>query len=161
MHLGSHVKGRAHSQPARFSVAYTMCIAGLTDRTDEVFAPFNPKVLVIGDHDLTGKGRLGVRDFDEVRAVLVSDGHPPLIWTHYPLADVPPGHVNIHGYLHVTPPSRSRHIDVSVEQLDYEPISLARLRRLAQGLARGEFPPGATTLERIRYIEDASGSTGD
>ena len=114
-------------------------------------------MLVIGNHDLTGKGQLRVRGFDEVRAVLVSDGNPPLIWTHYPLADVPSGCVNIHGHIHALPPTRSRHINVSVEQLDYAPISLARLRCLAQALVKRKFPTGDTTLERIRRIEDVRG----
>ena len=116
-------------------------------------APGARKVLVIGNHDLTGKGQLRVRGFDEVSAVLVTGGNPPLIWTHYPLIDVPSGVVNVHGHTHATPPGRTRHINVSVEQLDYAPISLARLRRLAQALVREEFPPGITTLERVRNIE--------
>ena len=120
-------------------------------------APGQAKVLVIGNHDLTGKGQLRVRGFNDVRAVLISDGNPPLIWTHYPLADVPPGCVNIHGHIHASPPTRSRHINVSVEQLDYAPVSLSRLRRLAQALVERRFPPGATTLERVRNVETETG----
>ena len=121
-------------------------------------APGARKVLVIGNHDLTGKGELRVKGFDEVHAVLVSGQNPPLIWTHYPLIDVPAGAVNVHGHTHGTPPGRTRHINVSVEQLDYAPISLARLRRLAQVLVSGEFPAGTTTLERVRNTERPSGS---
>ena len=120
-------------------------------------APGRRKVLVIGNHDLTGKGALRVGGFDEVRLALVSGGEPPLIWTHYPLSVVPPGHVNLHGHLHGTPPGRSRHINVSVEQLSYRPVSLARLRRLARALVKGESPAGGTTLERICRIERAEG----
>lgn len=123
-------------------------------------APGRRKVLVIGNHDLTGKGALRIGGFDEVRIALVSGGEPPFIWTHYPLGTVPPGHVNLHGHLHGSPPGRSRHINVSVEQLDYRPVSLARLRRLARALARGESPAGDTTLARIRRIE-LGGGTGD
>ena len=111
------------------------------------------KVLVIGNHDLTGKGQLRVRGFDRVCAVLVSGGNPPLIWTHYPLTRVPAGYVNVHGHTHGTPAGRSRHINVSVEQLDYRPIALSRLEALARRLVVGEYPPGSTTLERIRCIE--------
>ena len=76
---------------------------------------------------------------------MVSDGEPPLIWTHYPLREVPKGHVNIHGHVHDDPPRRTPHINVSVEQLDYSPIPL-------HVLVRGEYPKGKTTLERLQAI---------
>ena len=60
---------------------------------------------------------------------------------------------NIHGHAHGAPPGRSAHINVAVEQLDYEPVGLDRLRRLARALAAGHYPPGATTLERIAHLE--------
>ena len=117
-------------------------------------APGRAKVLVIGNHDLTGKGQLRVKGFDEVRAVLVSGQNLPLIWTHYPLIEVPRGVVNVHGHTHGTPAGRSRHINVSVEQLDYRPIALSRLEALARRLVVGEYPPGSTTLERVLCIEN-------
>ena len=89
---------------------------------------------------------------------MVSAGAPPLVWTHYPLVDVPAGHVNIHGHAHGAPPGRSAHINVAVEQLDYEPVGLGRLRRLARALAAGHYPPGATTLERIAHLEQERGA---
>ena len=59
------------------------------------------------------------------------------------------GHVNIHGHTHRNlKPAGSPHINVSVEQLDYRPVELSRLRRLAQALVAGQTPPGETTLER-------------
>ena len=74
--------------------------------------------------------------------------------------DVPEGHVNIHGHAHGAPPRRSAHINVAVEQLDYQPVGLDRLRRLARALAAGHYPPGATTLERIAHLEQQSGAGG-
>ena len=85
-----------------------------------------------------------------------SIGAPPLVCTHYPLAEVPEGHVNIHGNAHGTPPGGSAHINVAVEQLDYEPVGLDRLRRLARALVAGHYPPGATTLERIALLEQGA-----
>ena len=70
--------------------------------------------------------------------------------------DIPAGHVNIHGHAHGTPPGRSAHINVAVEQLDNEPVGLDRLRRLARALATGHYPPGATTLERIAHLEQGA-----
>ena len=65
--------------------------------------------------------------------------------------------MNIHGHAHGAPPGRSAHIDVAVEQLDYEPAGLDRLRRLTRALAGGHYPPGATTLERIAHLEQGGG----
>ena len=123
-------------------------------------SPARHKHLVIGNHDLTGLGELRVQGFDDVWSVMVSAGTPPLVWTHYPLAEVPEGHVNIHGHSHGAPPGRSPHINVAVEQLDYEPVRLDRLRRLAQALVGEHYPPGATTIERIAHLEQGEDAGG-
>ena len=65
---------------------------------------------------------------------------------------VPDGYVNIHGHQHDDLPTRTPHINVSVEQLDYAPVPLTALRALAQTLVRNEYPAGRTTLERLRAI---------
>ena len=76
----------------------------------------------------------------------------------HPLDDVPDGWVNVHGHEHHTPPRRSPHINVSVEQFNYRPILLDRLRRLAQHVVVGDSPPGTTTLERSRWLEMEHGA---
>ena len=111
------------------------------------------KHLVIGNHDLTGAGRLRIDGFDMIGAVLFVDGDPPLVFTHIPLTDVPEGCVNVHGHTHDETPRTTPHINVSVEQLDYRPVALPRLRRLAGRLVAGHYPGGATTLERIDAVE--------
>ena len=79
-------------------------------------APGRTKVLVVGNHDLTGRGHLRTEGFDRVTALLTSHGDPPLIWTHAALPNVPPGHVNIHGHEHsLLHPADSPHINVLVE----------------------------------------------
>lgn len=110
------------------------------------------KRLVFGNHDLTGSGRLRVDGFDDICSVLCADGDPPLAFTHLPLAEVPAGWVNVHGHTHNEPPGRSPHINVSVEQIDYRPLALARIRALARELVAGRYPPGATTLQRIAAL---------
>ena len=110
------------------------------------------KRLVIGNHDLTGSGNLRVDGFDDVCSVLCANGDPPLVFTHIPLSSVPDGAVNIHGHTHEETPRRSPHINVSVEQIDYRPVALQRLRVLAQELAAGRHPPGETTLERLAAV---------
>ena len=87
--------------------------------------------LVIGNHDVSGSGYLRLDGFDSAWSLMVSTGEPPLIWTHYPLTNVPEGYVNIHGHEHDSPPVHSPHINVSVEQLDYRPVRLVDLRPLA------------------------------
>ncbi len=69
-------------------------------------------------------------------------------------SNVPAGHINIHGHQHrALKPAGSPHVNVSVEQLDYRPVSLVRLRRFAGALVAGGRPAGETTLERIEAIE--------
>ena len=116
-------------------------------------APGRHRHLVIGNHDLGGDGQVRTQGFDSTWSVLTSAGDPPLLWTHYPLEQVPEGHVNIHGHTHGTPPGRSPHINVAVEQFEYEPVRLDRLRLLARALVRGHYPPGSSTLEQIASLE--------
>ena len=115
--------------------------------------PARHKHLVIGNHDLTGLGELRAQGFDDVWSVMVSPGAPPLVWTHFPLAEVPDGHVNIHGHRHGAPQGHSPHINIAVEQLEHEPVRLDRLRLLAQALIRGRYPPGVSTIERVATLE--------
>ena len=115
--------------------------------------PGRRKILVIGNHDLTNSGRLRTLGFDEAWALLVSDEDPPLIWTHAPLPHVPNGHVNVHGHLHNESLGGSKHINVSVEQIEYRPLPLKSVRRLAQAIVVGKYPDGSTTLERVRSLE--------
>ena len=110
------------------------------------------RTLVIGNHDLTGTGDLRARGFDEYLSVLVAPGDPPLIMTHYPLGEVPAGHVNVHGHQHDAAPTRTPHINVSVEQTGYRPLVLGDVRRLAASIAAEDYPPGRTTKERIEHI---------
>ena len=111
------------------------------------------KLLVAGNHDLTGSGSLRVAGFDQVSSLLCLKGDPPIVCTHLPLASLPDGWVNVHGHTHDEPPQRSAHINVSLEQLDYQPVSLERVRTLARELAAGRYPPGKTTLEQLAKLE--------
>ena len=85
---------------------------------------------------------------------MVSDGEPPLIWTHYPQKRVPDGYVNVHGHIHnPVPPTKTPHINVAVEQLVYRPVRLSYLRALARELVDGRYPAGGTTLERLESMQ--------
>ena len=115
------------------------------------------KILVPGNHDFSGTGELRAKGFDEVCAILYAEGNPKLIFTHVPIrADhLPEGWVNVHGHAHNDPPTDTPHINISVEQLDYRPVALSRLRLLSSAIGRGVCPPGNTTLERITRLEAA------
>ena len=118
--------------------------------------PGKRKILVPGNHDVTARGGvLRVEGFDAVYAMLFATGEPQLVFTHVPLREVPDGWVNIHGHVHDSPATNTPHINVSVEQLDFEPVRLSRLRRLGTALAAGRYPPGSTTLERLEALEQA------
>ena len=114
------------------------------------------KQLVVGNHDLTGSGVLRVDGFDDICSTLNVDGDPPLAFTHMPLAEVPDGFVNVHGHTHDETPRRSRHINVSVEQLEYRPVALGRIKALGRELLAERYPDGQTTLERIASVEGAA-----
>ncbi len=110
------------------------------------------KHLVLGNHDLTGSGKVRVDGFDLMSSLVCIKGDPPIVCTHLPLATLPDGWVNVHGHTHDALPRRSPHINVSVEQLDYAPVALRRLQLLARELVSARYPPGKTTLERLASI---------
>ena len=105
----------------------------------------------MGNYDLWNNGELRTEGFDEARSLMLWRGDPPIVWTHYPLLEVPEGYVDVHGHIHQKP-SKGRRINVSVEQLDYKPVEMTRLRKLAKALIRDGYPPGETTLERVNAL---------
>ena len=85
---------------------------------------------------------------------LVAPGDPPLLLTHLPLLQVPPGWVNVHGHVHQREsPTRNRHINVSIEQLNYRPARLSDIRWLARRLLEGQTVPGYSTRARLKVVE--------
>ena len=122
---------------------------------DGMFSKINSmpcdQYLVVGNHDLTGLGEVRVNGFDVVSSGMLSQGDPPLVWTHYPLSPVPEGMVNLHGHIHSNQLD-GPYINVSVEQLDYRPVSLTKLRCLANALVQGHMPNGTSTIERIGLV---------
>ena len=129
---------------------------GMTEANfDRIRAMPGRKYLVPGNHDIGGAGQLRAEGFDEVCALLYAEGDPKLIFTHVPIQPdhLPAGWVNVHGHMHNDPPTDTPHINVSVEQLDYAPVLLSRIRLLAAALAQGDYPEGRTTLERIEALE--------
>lgn len=83
------------------------------------------KILVFGNHDLDKRGNLRSLYFDEIHSVYRLGN---LIMSHYPWnLKVPEGCYNIHGHTHDSNTGHRYHVNVSVEQVEFKPISLASL----------------------------------
>ena len=114
------------------------------------------KWLVVGNHDVDPLNPLNALVIDRTEATLAAPGNPSLVLTHVPLRRVPAGWVNVHGHIHQErSPTDERHINVSVEQLDYRPARMSDIRRLARGLVKGTSVPGETTRVRLDLVEHA------
>ena len=89
------------------------------------------KWLMLGNHDVDPVNRIRPFGIDHTAVTLYAAGNPPLVLTHVPLLQVPHGAVNVHGHLHEQEsPTPNRHVNVSVEQLNYRPGKLSDIRRL-------------------------------
>ena len=86
---------------------------------------------------------------------LYAAGDPPLLLTHVPLVQqVPHGAVNVHGHVHEQEsPTPNRHINVSVEQLNYRPARLSEIRRLARRLVEEGPSQGHRARARLNVVE--------
>ena len=133
-----------------------VAIGGLSGRRLKRFrtAP-GRKVLVCGNHEFNGTAEGHLDGFDKVHSAVYVPGSPELLLTHVPLRRVPRGCVNVHGHLHLGTPAGTRHINVVVEQVNYQPRSLASVRRLAVRLARRQRVPGHTTAEQLMDSDPA------
>ena len=112
------------------------------------------KWLVLGNHDVDRVNQVLPVAVDGTAIALFAPGEPPLLLTHVPLLQVAPGCINVHGHVHGREsPTSSRHINVSVEQLNYRPARLSDIRRLARRLLAGRTVPGRRTRERLNVVE--------
>lgn len=86
------------------------------------------KIQIVGNHDIHRDGKLYDLNFDErylcmVLDVVDHDTEYQLLFTHYPMTNVPAGCVNVHGHIHqhtLDP----WNINVSVEHTNYAPLNL-------------------------------------
>lgn len=93
------------------------------------------KILIVGNHDFNKKV-LRDLEFDEIHLMytLEHDGIP-LVFTHYPMGNLPGKYYNIHGHLHVKhahlygPP---QHLNVNCELHDYAPLSLSEIFKVVK-----------------------------
>ena len=112
------------------------------------------KWLVQSNHDVDPVNQVRPLEVGRTPVTLFAPGDPPLLLTHLPLLQVPPGWVNVHGHVHQREsPTRNRHINVSIEQLNCRRARLSDIRRLARRLLEGQMVPGYGTRSRLNVVE--------
>lgn len=90
------------------------------------------KILIVGNHDFNKK-KLRKLNFDETHLIYQIDTpHVDLVFTHYPMDNLPLPYFNVHGHLHVYPPKNYfsnslQHLNVNCEFIDYKPMDLDKL----------------------------------
>jgi calcineurin-like phosphoesterase family protein len=85
------------------------------------------KILVLGNHDLHRDGTPYDLHFDQIDICLFVElniSKVQLLFTHYPLDNVPENSYNIHGHTHRHNMPGNKHFNISVEQINYTPINL-------------------------------------
>ena len=112
------------------------------------------KWLVLGNHDVDPVNQIRPFEIDRTAVTLYAAGDPPLLLTHVPLLEVPHGAVNVHGHVHEQEsPTPNRHVNLSVEQLNYRPVKLSEIRRLARRLVARKDRPRHSTRARLNVVE--------
>ena len=110
------------------------------------------KILMRGNHDKKSKEFFRSVGFEIILNNHLKLDKEKLILSHKPLADteIPEGYINIHGHIHNNPLhkinptinemeypeelySEKLHINVSVDVIDFKPISLEELLKKAEG----------------------------
>lgn len=93
------------------------------------------KILIVGNHDFDKK-QLKDLYFDEIHLMYFSEhDETSLVFTHYPMGNLPRKHINVHGHLHVGhahlygPPT---HLNVNCEFHNYTPISLTEVFKIVK-----------------------------
>lgn len=90
------------------------------------------KILVIGNHDVH-KTTLRNLNFDEIHPIyMIELPFVDLVFTHYPMDNLPKPMINVHGHLHDKLTDNDQHVSVCCEILNYHPIHLDELARIAR-----------------------------
>jgi len=103
---------------------------------NEMLSEYNGyKILIVGNHDFNGK-KLRKLDFDETHLIYtIETPEIGMVFTHYPMYNVPEDWVNVHGHLHVFPNPFSdhpRHININCEVQGYKPRPLDEIKEQAR-----------------------------
>lgn len=105
---------------------------GNDDQINEVLQRCNGyKILVIGNHDLN-KGKVRKLNFDEIHLVYLLEN---ILFTHYPMDNIPWPWFNVHGHLHAYPKHDTGHLlhyNANCEIHGYRPIEFEEIKRIAK-----------------------------
>ena len=111
------------------------------------------KLLVLGNHDLTKRGRIVENGSDERWMTLLIPGKPTLAVTHVPMSEVPDGTVNLHGHVHNNVPLlQGPYINICVEHTGYRPLPINDVRTLANARLLNPEPRASTTADEIESL---------
>lgn len=93
------------------------------------------KRLILGNHDHYNMQTYRDAGFEKIKG---SHRIGDLIFTHYPLhpESIGKGCVNVHGHIHTTPAPAGPYINISVEAINYTPVSLEWLQDRASDLIK-------------------------
>lgn len=98
------------------------------------------KILIVGNHDMHRNGTLYKLNFNEQHLCLVMHINTglfeyDLLFTHYPLNEVPKGCICVHGHIHdKVVPNSKKHINMCVEHTNYTPRELTTIIEQANKL---------------------------
>lgn len=99
------------------------------DFKENIMPHFNKtyNILVVGNHDFQGKVVKNL-PFDEIHLLLDFnvDGQRVVV-THYPFGKPEDDFTNVHGHIHQNESEEDHQINVSVEAINYTPVSLKDL----------------------------------
>jgi calcineurin-like phosphoesterase family protein len=106
---------------------------------NEMLSEYNGyKILIVGNHDFNGK-KLRNLAFDETHLIYTVD-YPEvsMVFTHYPMYNVPEPWINVHGHLHAFPnpvSNHPRHLNINCEVQGYKPRLLDDIAKQAHMLS--------------------------
>ena len=111
------------------------------------------KVLVAGNTDVGADGRIDEKPFEKTETTIWLPGQPDLSITAAALNNVPAGSVNIYGGGTIDRRSaKTRHIHVSVDELDWKPVRLDRLWKLARQVMSDDETADRSTAEQLQRL---------
>lgn len=103
------------------------------EKINEILAQLNGyKILVIGNHDFHHR-KVRNLAFNEIHLLYhIEDDNAQIVFTHYPMDNLPLNILNVHGHLHQKVTGNDQHFNVAVERIGYKPINLKEILPIAQ-----------------------------
>jgi calcineurin-like phosphoesterase family protein len=93
------------------------------------------KIFIVGNHDFEKSRKVKAYDVDEGHLFWEVPGLNEefgLVFTHYPLDNMPKDVIGLHGHIHEKMSPNPQHLNLCVEHIDYRPVPLREVIRLAK-----------------------------